>query len=81
MQTLLRVGELEMDLIGRSVRLARQAAVKTFQKAQADANEARNRTLDLLERSIHVDISPLLDESDVDEIAFAFEKVAAALIR
>ena len=34
------------------------------------------RTLDLLERSIHVDLSPLNDEQDLDEIAFAFEKVA-----
>jgi 8-amino-3,8-dideoxy-alpha-D-manno-octulosonate transaminase len=33
-------------------------------------------TLDLLERSIHVDVSPLCDEQDLDEIAFAFEKVA-----
>ena len=35
------------------------------------------RTLDLLGRSIHVDVSPLCDEQDLDEIALAFEKVAA----
>jgi dTDP-4-amino-4,6-dideoxygalactose transaminase len=34
------------------------------------------RTLDLLERAIHVDVSPLCEEQDLDEIAFAFEKVA-----
>jgi 8-amino-3,8-dideoxy-alpha-D-manno-octulosonate transaminase len=38
------------------------------------------RTLELLERSIHVDLSPLNDEQDVDEIAFAFEKVAAGVL-
>jgi 8-amino-3,8-dideoxy-alpha-D-manno-octulosonate transaminase len=37
-------------------------------------------TLDLLERSIHVDISPLCDEQDLDEIAFAFEKVAKQVL-
>ncbi len=40
----------------------------------------RPRTLDLLERSIHVDVSPLCSEDDIDEIAFAFEKAAAAVI-
>jgi 8-amino-3,8-dideoxy-alpha-D-manno-octulosonate transaminase len=40
----------------------------------------RPRTLDLLERSIHVDVSPLCSDDDIDEIAFAFEKVAAAVI-
>ena len=40
----------------------------------------RPRTLDLLERSIHVDVSPLSDDDDIDEIAFAFEKVAAAVV-
>jgi hypothetical protein len=40
----------------------------------------RPRTLDLLERSIHVDVSPLCNETDIDEIAFAFEKAAAAVI-
>jgi 8-amino-3,8-dideoxy-alpha-D-manno-octulosonate transaminase len=38
------------------------------------------RTLRLLERSIHVDISPLCDEQDLDEIAFAFEKVAKQVL-
>jgi 8-amino-3,8-dideoxy-alpha-D-manno-octulosonate transaminase len=38
------------------------------------------RSLDLLERSVHVDLSPLNDEQDLDEIAFAFEKVAAGLL-
>jgi 8-amino-3,8-dideoxy-alpha-D-manno-octulosonate transaminase len=38
------------------------------------------RTLDLLERSIHVDISPICDEQDLDEIAFAFEKVAKQVL-
>jgi dTDP-4-amino-4,6-dideoxygalactose transaminase len=37
-------------------------------------------TLDLLERSIHVDVSPLCDEQDLDEIAFAFEKVAKQVL-
>lgn len=38
------------------------------------------RTLSLLERSIHVDVSPLCDEQDLDEIAFAFEKVAKQVL-
>ena len=38
------------------------------------------RTLALLERSIHVDLSPLNDEQDLDEIAFAFEKVAHGVL-
>ena len=38
------------------------------------------RTLELLERTIHVDLSPLNDEQDLDEIAFAFEKVAAGVL-
>jgi len=38
------------------------------------------RTLDLLERSIHVDVSPLCDEQDLEEIAFAFEKVAKQVL-
>jgi dTDP-4-amino-4,6-dideoxygalactose transaminase len=37
-------------------------------------------TLDLLERSIHVDVSPLCEEQDLDEIAFAFEKVAKQVL-
>jgi dTDP-4-amino-4,6-dideoxygalactose transaminase len=38
------------------------------------------RTLDVLERSIHVDVSPLCDKQDLDEIAFAFEKVAKQVL-
>jgi 8-amino-3,8-dideoxy-alpha-D-manno-octulosonate transaminase len=38
------------------------------------------RTLELLERSIHVDLPPLNDEQDLDEIAFAFEKVAHGVL-
>jgi 8-amino-3,8-dideoxy-alpha-D-manno-octulosonate transaminase len=38
------------------------------------------RTLALLERSIHVDLSPLNDEQDLNEIAFAFEKVAHGVL-
>lgn len=38
------------------------------------------RALDLLERALHVDVSPLLEQEDLDEIAFAFEKVARALL-
>ena len=38
------------------------------------------RTLALLERSIHVDLSPLNDEQDLEEIGFAFEKVAHAVL-
>jgi dTDP-4-amino-4,6-dideoxygalactose transaminase len=38
------------------------------------------RTLELLERSIHIDVSPLCDEHDLDEIAFAFEKIARVIL-
>jgi 8-amino-3,8-dideoxy-alpha-D-manno-octulosonate transaminase len=38
------------------------------------------RTLDLLERAVHIDVSPRLEQEDLDEIAFAFEKVAHALL-
>jgi dTDP-4-amino-4,6-dideoxygalactose transaminase len=38
------------------------------------------RTLDLLERAVHIDVSPLLEQQDLDEIAFAFEKVARTLL-
>ena len=38
------------------------------------------RTLELLERTIHVDLSPLLEETDVDELALAFEKVARGIL-
>jgi 8-amino-3,8-dideoxy-alpha-D-manno-octulosonate transaminase len=48
--------------------------------AALDEQPDRPRTLDLLERSIHVDISPLCDEQDLDEIAFAFEKVAKQVL-
>jgi dTDP-4-amino-4,6-dideoxygalactose transaminase len=48
--------------------------------AQLDEPPHCPRTLDLLERSIHVDLSPLLDEQDVDELALAFEKVARGIL-
>jgi 8-amino-3,8-dideoxy-alpha-D-manno-octulosonate transaminase len=38
------------------------------------------RTLDLLERAIHIDVSPLCEERDLEEIAFAFEKVAKQVL-
>ena len=38
------------------------------------------RTLDLTGRAIHVDLSPLCDEQDLDEISLAFEKVAPAVL-
>jgi dTDP-4-amino-4,6-dideoxygalactose transaminase len=38
------------------------------------------RTLELLERTIHVDVSPLCEEQDLEEIAFAFEKVAKQVL-
>ena len=38
------------------------------------------RTLDLLARTIHVDLSPQNDEQDIDEIALAFEKVANGVL-
>jgi 8-amino-3,8-dideoxy-alpha-D-manno-octulosonate transaminase len=34
------------------------------------------RTLDLLERAIHVDVSPLCEQQDLEEIALAFRKVS-----
>ena len=37
------------------------------------------RTLDLVSRTIHVDVSPLCDEQDIEEIANAFKKVASAV--
>jgi 8-amino-3,8-dideoxy-alpha-D-manno-octulosonate transaminase len=49
----------------------------------ADAGRPRPdcpRTLDLLGRTIHIDLSPLCDEQDLDEIAFAFEKVANGIL-
>src|SRR3954469_9704429 len=47
--------------------------------AGADAPDCP-QTLALLERSIHVVLSPLLDEQDVDELALAFEKVARGIL-
>jgi dTDP-4-amino-4,6-dideoxygalactose transaminase len=38
------------------------------------------RTLDLLERTIHVDVSPLCDERDLEEILLAFTKVATRVL-
>jgi 8-amino-3,8-dideoxy-alpha-D-manno-octulosonate transaminase len=38
------------------------------------------RTLELLQRTIHVDVSPLCEEQDLEEIAFAFEKVAKQVV-
>jgi 8-amino-3,8-dideoxy-alpha-D-manno-octulosonate transaminase len=50
-----------------------------LETAGADAPDCP-RTLELLERSIHVDVSPLCKEQDLDEIAFAFEKVAKQVL-
>jgi 8-amino-3,8-dideoxy-alpha-D-manno-octulosonate transaminase len=49
---------------------------------EADGRPAPDcpRTLELLERSIHVDLSPLCEEQDLEEIAFAFEKVAKQVL-
>jgi dTDP-4-amino-4,6-dideoxygalactose transaminase len=38
------------------------------------------RTLGLLERTIHLDLSPLCDERDLDEIGLALEKVAHGVL-
>jgi dTDP-4-amino-4,6-dideoxygalactose transaminase len=38
------------------------------------------RTLDLLERAVHIDVSPLCDQQDLDEIALAFRKVATRVL-
>jgi dTDP-4-amino-4,6-dideoxygalactose transaminase len=38
------------------------------------------RTLDLLGRTIHVDLSPVLEDADVDELALAFEKVSRGIL-
>jgi 8-amino-3,8-dideoxy-alpha-D-manno-octulosonate transaminase len=38
------------------------------------------RTLDLLERAIHVDVSPIYDDQDLEEIALAFRKVATQVL-
>jgi 8-amino-3,8-dideoxy-alpha-D-manno-octulosonate transaminase len=47
--------------------------------ADADVPDCPH-TLELLERSIHVDVSPLCEDQDLDEIAFAFEKVAKQVL-
>src|SRR2546426_11590917 len=49
---------------------------------EADGRRAPDcpRTLGLLERSIHIDVSPLCEERDLEEIAFAFEKVAKQVL-
>jgi dTDP-4-amino-4,6-dideoxygalactose transaminase len=52
------------------------AAIEVAGRAAPDCPQ----TLALLERSIHVDVSPLCDEQDLDEIAFAFEKVAKQVL-
>ena len=38
------------------------------------------RTLDLVSRAIHIDLSPLCDEQDLDELALAFSKVANGVL-
>lgn len=38
------------------------------------------RTLDLLGRTVHVDVSPLCDERDLEEISLAFTKVATQVL-
>ena len=38
------------------------------------------RTSDLLERTVHIDVSPLCDAQDLDEIALAFRKVATQVL-
>ena len=38
------------------------------------------RTLDLVGRAIHIDLSPLCDEQDLDELALAFTKVAGGVL-
>ena len=38
------------------------------------------RTLDLLGRAIHIDVSPLNEERDLEEIALAFTKVATEIL-
>ena len=50
-----------------------------LEAAGADAPDCP-RTLELLERTIHVDVSPLCSEQDLDEIALAFEKVAKQVL-
>ena len=38
------------------------------------------RTLDLVGRAIHIDLSPLCEEHDLEELALAFAKVASAVL-
>ena len=38
------------------------------------------RTLDLVGRAIHIDLSPLCDEQDLEELALAFTKVAGGVL-
>ena len=38
------------------------------------------RTLDLLGRAVHVDVSPMCDEQDLEEIGLAFRKVATHVL-
>jgi dTDP-4-amino-4,6-dideoxygalactose transaminase len=39
-----------------------------------------SKSLDLMTRAVHLDISPLLSDSDVDDIVEAVRKVAAAVL-
>ena len=56
------------------------APVLSYLEAQGAPAPDCPQTLALLERAIHADLSPLLDEQDVDEIALAFEKVARGIL-
>jgi len=38
------------------------------------------RTLDLTGRAIHIDLSPLCEEQDLEELALAFTKVAHGVL-
>jgi 8-amino-3,8-dideoxy-alpha-D-manno-octulosonate transaminase len=39
-----------------------------------------SKSLDLMTRAVHLDVSPLLSESDVDDVVAAVKKVAAAVL-
>jgi 8-amino-3,8-dideoxy-alpha-D-manno-octulosonate transaminase len=56
------------------------APVLEYLKAKGEPAPDCPRTLELLERAIHVDLSPLLEDADVDELALAFEKVARGIL-
>ena len=56
------------------------APVLSFLEAADEPAPDCPHTLALLERTVHVDLAPLLDEQDVDEIALAFEKVARGIL-